>query len=78
MTAVVIDDKQKGAKEMLSLLQALDFVTSFDTVSKNDVVRMRRQKLIKYPKKYEPLALAGAAENSPLDLSQIRNGWKKK
>ena len=78
MTTIVIDDKQKGAQEMLNLLRALDFVASFETVSNNDAVRVRRQKLIKYPKKYEPLALAGAAENSPLDLAQIRTGWKKK
>jgi len=78
MTTVVIDDKQKGAKEMLNLLRTLDFVASFETSSNNDVMKMRRQKLIKYPKKYEPLALAGAAENHPLDLVQIRKGWKKK
>ena len=46
--------------------------------STKDTLRTRRQKLIQYPDKYEPLALAGAAENSPLDLAQIRTGWMKK
>ena len=79
MTTIVIDDKKKGAREMLNLLQALDFVDSFQTASTNDTtVRMRRQRLIKYPKKYEPLALAGSAEDSPLDLTEIRKGWKKR
>jgi len=32
---------------------------------------MRRQSLIKFPQKYDPLALAGAAEDSPLDLAQM-------
>jgi antitoxin (DNA-binding transcriptional repressor) of toxin-antitoxin stability system len=46
---------------------------------KKDTLRMRRQKLIRYPDRYEPLALAGAIEdNSPLDLAQIRRGWTKK
>ena len=78
MTTIVIDDKKKGAQEILNLLRALDFVTSFQTASNNDIVRMRKQKLIKYPKKYEPMALAGSAEDSPLDLTEIRKGWKKK
>ena len=78
MTTVVIDDKKKGAQEMLELLLALDFVTSFEIVSKNDILRMRRQRLTKYPNKYDPLAMAGAAENSPLDLAQIRKEWMKK
>ena len=78
MTTVVIDDKKKGAQEMLELLRALDFVTSFETMSKNNTIQIRRQRLIKYPNKYDPLALAGVAENSPLDLTQIRKGWMKK
>jgi hypothetical protein len=78
MTTLVIDDKKKGAQEMLNLLSALDFVTSFHPASKKDFVRMRSQKLIKYPEKYEPLALAGVAEDSPLDLAEIRKGWKKR
>ena len=77
MTTVVIDDKKKGAQEMLELLLALDFVASFETISKNNTVRMRRQRLIKYPNKYDPLALAGAAEGSSLDLVQIRKEWTK-
>ena len=38
----------------------------------------RRQKLIKYSNTYNPLALAGVAEDSPLDLLQIRKAWTKK
>jgi len=78
MTTIVIDDKKTGAQEILNLLRALDFVVPFHTTSNNDVVRMRRKKLIKYPQKYEPLALAGSAEDSPLDLAEIRKGWKKR
>jgi len=78
MTTIVIDDKKKGAQEMLNLLRALDFVTSFQTTSNNDAVGMKRQNLIKYPQTYDPLALAGSAEDSPLDLAEIRKGWKKK
>ena len=78
MTTIVIDDKKKGAKEILNLLQALDFVAPFKTASNKDTIKMRRQKLIKFPQKYEPLALAGSAYDSPLDLAEIRKGWKKK
>jgi len=63
MTTIVIDDKKKGAQEMLNLLRALGFVATAKTTSNNDAVMIRRQKLIKYPKKYEPLALAGSAED---------------
>ena len=78
MTTIVIDDKKKGAKEMINLLRTLDYVTSFQTSSKSEAVKMRRQKLIKYPQKYEPPALAGAAEDFPLNLADIRIGWRKK
>jgi len=78
MTSIIIDDKKKGAREMLELLRALDFVTSFENISKNNTVRIRRQRLIKYPSIYDPLALAGAAESSPLNLTQIRKEWTKK
>jgi len=63
---------------MLELLGALDFVASIETVSKKNLVKLKRQKLIKYPQKYDPLALAGAAENQNLDLVQIRKGWTKR
>ena len=56
MTTVVIDDKKNGAQEMLGLLWALDFVTSFEPVSKNDSLRLRRRRLMKYPNKYDPMA----------------------
>ena len=78
MTSIIIDDKKKGAREMLDLLRVLDFVTSFEVISKNNTARIKRQRLIKYPDKYDPLALAGAAESSPLDLSEIRKEWTKK
>jgi len=78
MTTVVIDDKKKGAQEILNLLRTLDFVAPFQITAKNDAVRMRRKKLIRFPKKYDPLALAGSAEDSPIDLTEIRKGWKKK
>ena len=78
MTTVVIDDKKQGAQEMLELLRVLGFVTSFEAKSKGNSVQMRRQNLINSPEKYDPLALAGAAEDSPLDLTQIRMEWKKK
>ena len=70
MTTIVIDNQKKGAQEMLELLRVLDFVTSIEKQSE-------KQKLIKYPQKYDPLALAGAAEDFPLNLSQIRKGWTK-
>jgi len=78
MTTIVIDDKKTGAKEILNLLRALDFVTSSQITPNSEVLRMRRQRLIKYPQKYEPLALAGSAENSPLNLAEIRKEWKKR
>jgi hypothetical protein len=78
MTTVVIDDQKKGAREMLEFLRTLDFVAFFETVPKNDALRLRRQKLIRHPDKYDPMALAGAAEESPMDLAQIRRGWTKR
>jgi len=78
MTTIVIDDKKKGAQEMLNLLQALDFVFPLQPASSKDFAGMRRQNLVKYPQKYEPLALAGSAEGSPLDLAEIRKEWKKR
>ena len=72
MTTVVIDDKKKGAQEMLELLRALDFVACFEKASENNALRLRRQGLIEYPNKYDTLALAGAAEGQMLDLAQIR------
>jgi len=62
MTTIVIDDQKKGAQEMLKLLQVLDFVSFFGIASNNDAIQMRRQSLMKFPQKYDPLALAGAAE----------------
>ena len=78
MTTIVIDDKKKGAQEMLTLLQALDFVYSSQTIQSNETISLRRKKLIKYPKNYNPFALAGFSEDSPLELAEIRKGWKKK
>ena len=78
MTTVVIDENKKGAQEILNLLYALGLATSFEIISKSDTLRMRRKRLIQYPEKYDPLALAGVAEDSPLDLIQIRKGWAKK
>ena len=72
MTTEVVNDKKKGAKEILN------FVNSFQTTPTNDAVKIRRQRLIKYPIKYEPPALAGSAKDSPLDLTEIRKGWKKR
>jgi len=46
--------------------------------TKSETLQMRRQRLIKYPDRYDPLALAGAAEDSPLDLTTIRKEWMKK
>ena len=80
MTTIVIDDQKKGAHEMLELLQALDFVSSIEmasAASENDILQLKRQKLIKYPKKYDPLALAGAAGDYVLNLAQIRKEWTK-
>jgi hypothetical protein len=77
MTTIVIDDRKKGAQEILDLLRALDFVTSSEMKSKSDSVKTRRLKLIKYSNQYDPLALAGAAEDSPINLSQIRKEWTK-
>ena len=78
MTTVIIDDKKQGAQEMLNLLQALGFVTSFQKTLNNDDVAIRRRKLITYPQTYQPLALAGCAEVSPLNLAEIRKGWIKR
>ena len=77
MTTVVVDDQKKGAQEMLELLKALDFVASIETISQDNLIKLKRQKLIKYPRKYDPLALAGAAEGEALDLVQIRREWIK-
>jgi len=78
MTTIVIDDRKRGAQEMLKLLGTLDFVASIESASKDNDINLKRQKLIKYPQKYDPLALAGAAENNhPLDLIQIRKEWTK-
>ena len=78
MTTVVIDEKKKGAYEMLELLFALGFVNSIETSSENDVLHLKRQKLMKFPQHYDPLALAGASEECKLDLVQIRKEWTKK
>ena len=77
MTTVIINNKKRGAQEILGLLRTLSFATFTEFVP-NDIRRLRRQKLIKIPQKYDPLALAGLAENTPLDLSQIRKEWTKK
>jgi len=53
-------------------------VPYIEAVSSSETLQMRRQRLIKYPDRYDPLALAGAAEDSPLDLTQIRKEWTKK
>jgi len=79
MTTIVIDDRKKGATEMLELLGTLDFVDSIETASKRNLIKLKRQRLIKYAQKYDPLALAGAAENDQaLDLVQIRKEWIKR
>jgi len=53
-------------------------VPYIETVSSSETLQARRQRLIKYPDTFDPLALAGAAEDSPLDLTQIRKEWTKK
>ena len=53
-------------------------VPYIEAVTSSETLQTRRQKLIKYPDRYDPLALAGAAEDSPLDLMQIRKEWTKK
>jgi len=77
MTTIMIDDKKKGAKEMMELLQALNFATFFEKKTDNNTKQTRRHNLISFPTNYNPLALAGAAENSPLNLLQIRKEWTK-
>jgi hypothetical protein len=77
MTTIVIDDKKRGAKQMLDLLKELDFVSCVENVSKNNSALLRRQKLIQHPRIYNPLALAGVAENQPLNLTEIRKEWRK-
>ena len=72
MTTVVVDDQKKGAQEMLELLKALDFVASIESISQDNLIKLKREKLIKYPRKYDPLALAGAAADGALNLVQIR------
>ena len=65
-----------GSKRSMShYLGTLDFVTSLETASESKLVQLRRQNLIRYPQEYNPMALAGAAEESPLSLSQIRKEW---
>ena len=78
MTTITINDQMKGAQEMMELLRALDFVTSIDSTFKHDPVKLKRQKLIKYPQKYDSTALAGVAEDNPLNLVQIRKEWTKR
>ena len=79
MTTIVIDDRKKGAMEMLELLGALDFVASIETASEKKLIKLKRQRLIKYAQKYDPLALAGTAENGQaLDLVRIRKEWIKR
>ena len=77
MTTVVIDNQKEGAFEMVELLRVLGFVTSIETEPENDAIRFKKGKLIKHPSRYDPLALAGAAEDFPLNLSQIRKEWTK-
>jgi len=76
MTTIVINDKKKGAQKILDLLRSSDFAT-FIEFTANDAMQSRKQRLIKIPRKYDPLALAGLAEDNPMDLSQIRKGWTK-
>jgi hypothetical protein len=77
MATIVINEEKKGAQEMLNFLGTLDFVTSLETTSETKHVHLRRQNLIRYPQEYNPMALAGVAEESPLNLSQIRKEWTK-
>ena len=77
MTTVIIDNKKRGAQEMLGLLRTLNFATFIES-GPNDTMLLRKQKLIRMPQKYDPLALAGLAENTPLNLSQIRKEWRKR
>lgn len=77
MTTVVIDDKKSGAQKILDLLRTLDFATFIEPIP-NDTAQLRKRRLIKVPHKYDPLALAGLAEETPMDLAQIRKGWTKR
>ena len=77
MTTIVIDDKKEGAQEMLDLMRVLGFVNSIETSSENEFLHLKRQKLVKFPQHYDPLALAGSAEGFELDLVQIRKEWTK-
>ena len=72
MATIIINEEKKGAQEMLNFLGTLDFVTSLETASETKQVQLRRQNLIRYPQEYNPMALAGAAEEFPLSLSHIR------
>ena len=63
MTTIVIDDQKKGAQEVLELLRVFGFVNSMESSSKNDFLQLKRKKLIKFPRHYDPLALAGSAED---------------
>jgi len=78
MATIVINEEKKGAQEMLNFLGTLDFVTSLESASESKLLQLRRHNLIQYPQEYNPLALAGAAEEFSLNLSQIRKEWTKK
>jgi len=78
MKTLVIDDQKEGAQEMFELLRVLGFVNLIESSSANDFLHLKRQRLIKYPQHYDPLALAGAGEDCTLDLAQIRKEWTKK
>ena len=77
MITVFIDDQKKGAPEILELLRILGFVNSYETTTEKNLLQLKRQKLLKHPQKYNPLALAGAAGDFVLDLAKIRKGWTK-
>jgi len=64
-----------GIKTPVAMI--VPYIEEKRAVSKSETLQKRRQMLINYPDRYDPLALAGAAEDSPLDLAQIRKGWMK-
>jgi len=78
MTTLVIDEQKKGAQEMLELLNVLGFVDLMKTSSEKDFLHFKRNKLIKFPQHYDPLALTGASEEFKLDLVEIRKEWTKR
>jgi hypothetical protein len=43
MTTIVIDDKKKGAKQMLDLLKELDFVSCVETVPEKNIAPLKRK-----------------------------------